>query len=353
MSVALTTTGKRDVGVMATVKRSGVSAISGATLEKARTELGEDPDKRADKIAEFRERIHQMIEKQENRNVTFERQDDRFLLCFLRARKFSIERALQLYMNYYKFRHKHACHFKDYSPHAVEHVLRTGMFAVLDTPTISGSKVLVISPSRVDLDKISHADMFKALLLILDKLIESEEAQVHGLSVLQENEGVSLLHVMKVSASEFARSNILFELIQEAFPARFKSAHMVRQPWYISILYNMAKPFIKQKFRERIHMHGRNLHSLHQYIPQSKLPSDFGGPLPPLSSASLLQLFKLEPVQTSLEHSDHTTECQGLVHITSDNQPPPDMTNASHWLPELGSDTCSPNHHSAQLTPVD
>ena len=39
---------------------------------------------------------------------------------------------------------------------------------------------------------------------------------------------------------------------QEAFPARFKSLHLVHQPWYISIIYKLAKPFIKPKFKDRV-----------------------------------------------------------------------------------------------------
>ena len=39
---------------------------------------------------------------------------------------------------------------------------------------------------------------------------------------------------------------------QEAFPARFKSLHLVHQPWYISIVYKLAKPFIKPKFKDRV-----------------------------------------------------------------------------------------------------
>lgn len=27
---------------------------------------------------------------------------------------------------------------------------------------------------------------------------------------------------------------------------------MVRQPWYVSILYKLAKPFLKQKMKERV-----------------------------------------------------------------------------------------------------
>lgn len=41
-------------------------------------------------------------------------------------------------------------------------------------------------------------------------------------------------------------------MMQEAFPARFKSCHMIRQPWYLSIVYKLAKPFLKQKFKDRV-----------------------------------------------------------------------------------------------------
>ena len=42
--------------------------------------------------------------------------------------------------------------------------------------------------------------------------------QVHGLSLLQENEGLLLFQVMLASTSEFARSSILFDLIQVSGP---------------------------------------------------------------------------------------------------------------------------------------
>ena len=43
---------------------------------------------------------------------------------------------------------------------------------------------------------------------------------------------------------------ILF--LQEAFPARFKGAHLFRQPWYVSLVFNIVRPFLKQKFKERV-----------------------------------------------------------------------------------------------------
>ena len=159
---------------MVTVDARAVSSISGATLEKAKRvragrvrvgrvragrihvntvcaplqELGEVPERRLDNIAELREKIAEAEQRAEFRGMVFARRDDRFLLRFLRARKFQVERALQLYLNYYKYRHKHAHHLGELSLQSVEHVLQRDFFALLDTPTNSGSKMLVVFPSR-------------------------------------------------------------------------------------------------------------------------------------------------------------------------------------------------------------
>ena len=111
-------------------------------------ELGEVPERRLDNIAELREKIAEAEQRAEFRGMVFARRDDRFLLRFLRARKFQVERALQLYLNYYKYRHKHAHLLGELSLQSVEHVLQRDFFALLDTPTNSGSKMLVVFPSR-------------------------------------------------------------------------------------------------------------------------------------------------------------------------------------------------------------
>ena len=42
--------------------------------------------------------------------------------------------------------------------------------------------------------------------------------------------------------------------LQEAFPGRFKGFHILNQPWYISVIMAIIRPFLKQKFRERVCM---------------------------------------------------------------------------------------------------
>ena len=112
-------------------------------------ELFEVPEERLTRIAELREKIAEAEKGSDLKGVVLARQDDRFLLRFLRARKFDVERALQLYLNYYKYRHKHGHLLGELSVKSVEHVLRRDFFALLDTPTKAGSKVLVVFPPRL------------------------------------------------------------------------------------------------------------------------------------------------------------------------------------------------------------
>ncbi|CAB1434980.1 unnamed protein product [Pleuronectes platessa] len=69
--------------------------------------------------------------------------------------------------------------------------------------------------------------------------------------------------------------------IRDSFPARFGGIHFVNQPWYIHALYTVIRPFLKDKTRKRIFMHGNNLNSLHLLIHPEILPSELGGMMPP------------------------------------------------------------------------
>ena len=111
-------------------------------------ELFEVPEERLDKVRELRLRILEAEKNTDFHGVVFSRKDSRFLLRFLRARKFQVDRALQLYLNYYKYRHKHSHLLGDLSLQSVQHVLQRGFFALLDTPSKCGSRTIVVFPAR-------------------------------------------------------------------------------------------------------------------------------------------------------------------------------------------------------------
>ena len=293
--IATTSSSSNNSGNKTDLAQCLTSTINGTTLAKAMKELGEDPNRRDKQIAELKQRIQEWVPKGGERNIEFTRaEDDKFLLAFLRARKFDVDKALQLFVNYHQFRQKYAGFLSTLNAPSVEHILRSGVLSVPDSRFYNGSKAICIYPQKWDYETVPFLDNFRATMLVLDKLIEDEETQIHGISVVYNFEGTSFYSILKVAQLEHAQRAMLIELLQEAFPARFKGVHLINQPWYISIVMSVIKPFMKQKLRDRIHLHGTDYQSLHEHTSPDSLPIDFGGTRPPPRTNSALKLFQEE-----------------------------------------------------------
>ena len=136
------------------------------------------PERRLEFIGELRERISDFESAPSEPDLEFTRKDNKFLLCFLRARKFDVDRAFQLYVNYHKYRSKHSHILQDFNAKSVEYLLEGGIFGVLDQRLNDGSKIFCFSPGRYDIHNIPVSEILKAALIVLDKLVEDEETQV-------------------------------------------------------------------------------------------------------------------------------------------------------------------------------
>jgi retinaldehyde-binding protein 1 len=118
--------------------------------------------------------------------------------------------------------------------------------------------------------------------------MENEEAQVHGVSILDNAENSSLQKLYHFMRSEVWKLGIE---LQDAFPARFKGLHFINQPWYLSLLMGVVRPLLKQKHRDRFHAHGTDVGSFYRYIAPENLFADFGGFLPPIGRNNLSDFF--------------------------------------------------------------
>ena len=199
---------------MATSAGDEISCISGETLEKARRELGEDPKTRGTIIQELRDKIEHWEPSPEDEGLTFSRKDDKFLLRYLRAKKFDTDRALQLYVNYHRYRKKYEHVLGEITPKAAEHILKTGLVSVLPERSRSGCKVIVIRAALWDPVTMPPGDTVKTVLLLLDRLIEEEETQVHGFELFEDLDGVSFFNIFRISQNEYFRKGIMVELMQ-------------------------------------------------------------------------------------------------------------------------------------------
>lgn len=82
--------------------------------------------------------------------------------------------------------------------------------------------------------------------------------------------GLSFAHARYLSPHLAKRT---VEVVQEAFPMRFKAFHVLHEPFYMDAILSVLKPFLKDKIRRRIHLHGNDLNSLYKHIPRDCLPA--------------------------------------------------------------------------------
>ncbi|NP_001400343.1 alpha-tocopherol transfer protein isoform X2 [Pongo pygmaeus] len=64
---------------------------------------------------------------------------------------------------------------------------------------------------------------------------------------------------------------------RDSFPLKVRGIHLINEPVIFHAVFSMIKPFLTEKIKERIHMHGNNYkQSLLQHFPDI-LPLEYGG----------------------------------------------------------------------------
>ena len=242
--------------------------------DKARSELLEKDEWRQRDIDALRMRVL-------NNKALTSRQDAEFLIRFLRARKFDYERSYALLESYYRMRAQHPHIYRALKPSAVEQLWADGVTQVLPHPDKFGRRIIYYRPGKLQYDKYSVDDFLKAANMNLEHIIRDEVTQVNGVVVISNGDGVTW-DLFKHAGIE--RLRLMPKLVQEAFPIRMKVLHMVNQPEIFGYVFNLVKPFLKEKLRSRMNFHGAQLDNLVNNpafgLDTDMLPSELGGSLP-------------------------------------------------------------------------
>ncbi|XP_028296478.1 clavesin-2 isoform X1 [Gouania willdenowi] len=299
------------------------AGLSAETLEKAKVELKENPDSLHQDIQEVRDLIITRPD------IGFLRTDDAFILRFLRARKFNHPEAFRLLAQYFEYRQQNLDMFKNLKPTepAIKQALKDGFPGVLSNLDRFGRKILVLFAANWDQSRYNcFVDILRAILLSLESMIEEAELQVNGFVLIIDWSNFTFKQASKLTPSML---RLAIEGLQDSFPARFGGIHFVNQPWYIHALYTVIRPFLKDKTRKRIFMHGNNLNSLHQLLQPEILPSELGGMMPPYDmgtwARTLLQHSYDEDTDTDPCQESYTLSVQDLERNLERNMSPKTM----------------------------
>ena len=120
-------------------------------------------------------------------------------------------------------------------------------------------------------------NIFRADLIAFQILLQDETTQINGVLIIVDFREFGIAQARVMNPLTFKRfSNIVFN----CYPLRIKGVHILEQPKIFTIIYALSSQFMKEKLRERVKIHGKNIQGLVEYIKKECLPVDYGGTAP-------------------------------------------------------------------------
>lgn len=247
--------------------------------------------------ARSRQQIDQSTAIQALRNLIYQgtdldvknhmQQDDKTLSKFLYARKFQVLESYELIKNYYWYRKRNPDVFNEFRLDApdIHKALSNGLPGVLPCKDRKGRCVLVLNANNWDFS-YSLMTIYRSILFSLEHLIEHVHNQTNGFVVIVDWTEFGFWQTSNLKPSVL---KLMIEGLQDCFPARFKGIHFIGQPWYVEAALTVTKPFLNEKIKERIFVHGNNLSTLHEHVHKDILPTEMGGEQPSYNPASWLE----------------------------------------------------------------
>ncbi|XP_077483106.1 alpha-tocopherol transfer protein-like isoform X2 [Amblyomma americanum] len=221
------------------------------------------------------------------------RTDEEFLVRFLRVRKYDVEAARRTVQKYYRNRAACPTVYSDFVPSSIDPSSRRIMM-VLPSKDAHGRLVILFKagvwvPSRKSYDLAQ-----KAALVCLEHMAADPASQTAGVSILVDSDGFSLNSLLSCNLSLTRR---FFEYLQDCMPMRLKGLHIIHESKAMDFLFAIMRPFIKRKLAERIHFHGTDYKNLHEEIPPTMLPEEYGGEAAPLDIEGFWRQMELQDAQ--------------------------------------------------------
>ncbi|KAM4552575.1 alpha-tocopherol transfer protein [Odontesthes bonariensis] len=200
---------------------------------------------------------------------------DSFLIKFLRARDFDVALSLKLLLNYLQWRKESPEISSCLSPSSVLGLLNTSYHAVLPQRDHTGSRILIYRIGQWNPKEWSAFHVFRVSLMTSEIISMERETQRRGLKAIFDLQGWSLSHALQITPSLTKK---ISSVLSDSFPLKVRGIHLVNEPMFFRPVYAMIRPFLPDKIKQRVHMHGTAFHdTLSKFFLPHVLPLEYGG----------------------------------------------------------------------------
>lgn len=232
-------------------------------------ELNEVPERIESDIANLRVWLSQ------NTNLK-SRDDDQFLITFLRGCKYSLEKTKKKILMYYTARTTTPEFFNDRDPtdKLMQQILGQGLIMPLPVDeTKANPKIVLTRLGECDFSKFDFWQVMKTTYLMSDMcMIHSDVTIVVGNINIVDLRGCGLALMSQITPQLIRKLSSLLE----PFPVRIKAIHLVNPPRGMATAYNLFMSLCHEKLRNRVYIH-ETFEDLHKIVDKKHLPAEYGG----------------------------------------------------------------------------
>lgn len=144
----------------------------------------------------------------------------------------------------------------------------------LTSPKYGGAAVIVGRLRKNDMkDGRTPVDVCRSLLYVIDRTLEREEAQLHGVVVFHDLQGLKRDNVHP------AIPKMLLGGILGHFPLRIRGLYLLNAPWFFKVFFRVVSNlFFGKKLKQRTHFVD-NLEDMYAVLDKKNMLTEHGGEL--------------------------------------------------------------------------
>lgn len=75
-------------------------------------------------------------------------------------------------------------------------------------------QVIVFSPAKWDMDNVPQNLVMRTTLLVMERLLEDEETQVHGVAIFEMLRDLTFVKLIQFTQTDLARKGVGFKILQ-------------------------------------------------------------------------------------------------------------------------------------------
>ncbi|XP_053624354.1 alpha-tocopherol transfer protein-like [Plodia interpunctella] len=216
---------------------------------------------------------------QKNGDIRNVRQDDNFLLRFLRVKKYSIPLAQQTllkYLNLKRFYPEVGQHLDWKEDKNLYQLINTGYIAISPVRDSKGRRVIIYNMNKFKPEHMTSWDLVRAHTVVYESLLEDPSVQVCGVTHVGDGSGVTTGHVTAWNPTDFAR---IMKWSEESLPMRHKAFHLLNVPTAFKYIIDFVMSRASPKMSPRVHIHS-STNELNVNYDAACVPTEFGGEIP-------------------------------------------------------------------------